>query len=667
VIGRPGGGERKATAVTAALTIVAAGLALFGVPLALGFMRFAWVAPLMLGSALLVAIAALLGSSQGGDRRRGRSVLFGSTLLVAGALLPRLLGVPLDVAFYDDRLAIALAALAIYLGAGSAFASPAGIALRRTFPRLLLLALAMHLVAGGYRYFALSQDRMSGLLFNPNLFASLVAALGVPGYVAARAMRRKGLPVVIAAGIATSVLLSGSRAALALAIAALLACEIAVRAGRRATPSAVARWIPRVGIVLASLLTVVLLTPNPLTRRLSGDLDRSFPRTFIWKTSAGIALEHPLGIGLGMHEYYFAPRAFVPEEPTLSHRRNQIGVAHNVFLGAATETGVLGAAGLAWLVLRLAWLAITHRRRFARPRTLGLLVATALLLAHAQFDAVAQNTASLLALVWLAAALELALRPRRAAIAARRCSWRSIVAFVLALVACAAGARASISRISTQEAAALARGGDLDAARRSFLAILAGEPRTPSAAAELFALERRRYVAASSSDRAFLDLEAAARARIAANAMDPGGWLALGDARRTHHFSSGRTDQALLAAAARAYDAGLAIDPLELSARLALARVLVLLRQPEAAALHLERLLAIEPKHPPALFTFGELEAGRGRLVAALRHHERAAEAYFEAMAVLTSGKYGSYPYLAAIVEGFDPQTNAKRIRDLSR
>ncbi len=640
---------------------------LFLTPLAIGFGAIAYLTPIFACGAILLAFAGLSFSF---TARRAEPIrpwlIVAVVLLVVGSLLPSLRrSVPLDRVFYLDRLGILFASILSYLGAIAVLRDGRARVLRRVLPRVLLLGCAMHVGYGLYRYFAGDQDRMAGLVLQPNFFASIVAAFALPSILpelARRSQRSRAGLVVASVALLCALLFSGSRAGVLLTVIASFVFALGTRGGRKLGFS-IAGAVALVVVVLATV-------PNPLKARLERKLDQSFPRTFIWGEAGRIALEHPLGIGLGMHQYYFAQRAFIPAEPSLAYRRHEIGIAHDIVLGSAAEAGILGGLGALILVLRFLGLAATRRgrSRFLGNATLrATTCAAGTLVLHSLVDGVAQNVVALGSLVVLAAMAEVGLdpSPRRAR---RKRSVRSVALASLVTAAIAFAALPTSLAFLTSRAlrsgmeAAAAR--DFGAARDAFLLARRLVPSNAPAALSSAILAQREFERTKTGAAALeVDYWCAELAR--ANPFDTRAYTIAGDTRRALYFSEAKEDRALLRAARDQYDRALTFDPLDLKTRLLRIRLHRLLGDDELAVSDLDEVLRIEPAHPLALESYGDFELSRGNRAAARARYVAAIDAWRAAQAVLSEGRYGKLSYLTEIVLGFTPADCEERIRNI--
>jgi O-antigen ligase len=640
---------------------------------AIGIVVLWIVVPIVLGKGLFrhlplawavgttaLGVAGLATALADGRATPGRRwTWLGALLLVGGSLAPLAAGVALERGFFLDRLALLCGALAAYFGARAFFASGRNRALRDLLPWFVLATLGLHLAAGCWRFFVRGEARMTGFVLQPNFFATIVAALALPLVLPAlRENRRDPRFLLAVAALLVALVCSGSRAALGIALVAALSYVAASPAGRR-----LGAWVGGAAVVLVLALMVI---PNPLKKRLESDVDRSFPRPFIWERAAGIATEHPLGVGLGMHRWFFARDAWIEAETSLSGRRHEIGIAHNVVLGAAAESGVAGAIGVITLIGAFLALGRRTNRRSFRPQARAWYCGALVLLLHAQVDGVAQSQAALGVLGVLAGAAESRLVSRTNRV--RGQSHRVGAAIPVAVLAVAALVLASAPillhvRVAQHlRAAAIASGeGDLAAARAGYESVVTLIGDNSPAALGLIEVARRETDAKSES-WSLLPIEVAIAAAIRANPHDAKPYVMLGDARRARHFAERRTDRHLLRAALDAYSRAIVADPLALAVRMMRARVLRDLGDPEGAIADLREVLRLEPRHPPAHQAWGDVEMELGNRDAAIEQWFAAVNAYLAAHELFSDGRYGALPYLIEIVSGFDPKTCEEKI-----
>jgi O-antigen ligase/tetratricopeptide (TPR) repeat protein len=192
-------------------------------------------------------------------------------------------------------------------------------------------------------------------LGSPNLIATALMLLAP--LVVARLWTRtrgQGLALVIGVTAALAFFLAGSRGAyLGAALGALVAVALALQGGRGAIAGAIARvrstrvlWVPLGLIVLGGLV----LAPSVLLRIAQGG---GTLRVDLWRSAISIFSEHPvLGSGPGTW-VQLKVAANPPGVPNLI-----LPHAHDLYVQAAAELGVVGLAALAVLefaVIQRVW------------------------------------------------------------------------------------------------------------------------------------------------------------------------------------------------------------------------------------------------------------------------------------------------------------------------
>lgn len=635
-------------------------LLLFLSPLALGKLPLRILPLTFCAGAVSLALAGASTAIADGRARISRlGPWVGAALLIGGAMVPLAAGVGVEIVFFADRLGVVCGFVLAWFGAATVLRSGRHRRLRRALPRLLTGALALHLAFGAWRFFVRGEPRMTGLVLQPNFFATIVVALAFPLVLPALDRGRFGSAARFAGlGAIVALLCSGSRAGIGLAATVAFCFALTSRRAKR-----LAATILSAVVLLAIVLVFV---PNPLKARLERKVDLSFPRTFIWERAAVVALENPLGVGLGMFRWHFAKDAWIESAPSLSHRRHDIGLAHDVVLGAAAEAGAAGGLGvLVWLA-GFAALPFCGRRRGRGSATArAAYAAAAVLVLHSLVDGVAQSVVALGVLALLLAAAEarwVDRTPRRRPRGAAPGAILPIVA-VLAVGAAAAPALLSAEVGRRMRAGAEAMmGGDLEAAESAFSSASRVIGENAPAALARAALARRRFDADRSvTNQLAIERELGVAAR--ANPQDAKTFALLGDARRAFHFAQGRTDPYLLRAAISAYDRALAVDPLWLEVRLTRSRTARLLGELDTAAADLDEVLRIEPLHPLALQAYGDLELERGNEDAAVERWFAAVQAWLGAHELLAGGGYSSVEYFETLLTGFDPKACEDRIR----
>ena len=176
--------------------------------------------------------------------------------------------------------------------------------------------------------------RANGTFFNPNMLADyllpsliLSFSLLIFRHRWARGARAAGLAAVAALCLAV-VVLTGSRGGALAAIAGLF----------------VVLWVRKRTLAVAALILLaasVLFIPNPVRDRFRSGEPFAYSRSDIWKSSAKMAMDHPLGVGLGNFKYYW-PRYNFPVKDAVIKYGKLANTAHNEYLHTWAEMGVQG-------------------------------------------------------------------------------------------------------------------------------------------------------------------------------------------------------------------------------------------------------------------------------------------------------------------------------------
>jgi O-antigen ligase len=255
--------------------------------------------------------------------------------------------------------------------------------------------------------------RVAATLSHPNE-AAMLLELALPLLVAAawsKASSRWRLPLTLAA-MATllAIVLTFSRAGVVTALLALgLLGILAARSGQRArlhTAAAIALVVP-----LALLWTAVV--DQGLDRRLLAGLDESSslqpPRTQFWSVATEMLRDRPLlGVGPDNFRWRFADYAGIDADNLGIH-------AHNQYLEALADTGLLGFLSLCWLLAALVLRSVRSLRLASReewPWRAALLASLSTWLVHAVLDDFERFWPTSIAF-WLIAGLSLALSSTR--------------------------------------------------------------------------------------------------------------------------------------------------------------------------------------------------------------------------------------------------------------
>ncbi|BDI59740.1 O-antigen ligase family protein [Qipengyuania nanhaisediminis] len=250
--------------------------------------------------------------------------------------------------------------------------------LRFTLPLLVVLAFLSALVSllqvagggsGAFYFYRITNDGSAVGLFANRNHNAIALALAIAGLGALRsqlmvprelARHRPLITTVLALTLVPFLVLTQSRAGLALGLVALIA-HVALASGRiaiRPSPRLVLAGV----MVIALAVTSWLLAGESAIARLASGADAAIEMRFaIWPTSFRLALDHfPAGSGIGTFvEVYRAG------EPASTLGATYINHAHNDFLEIALTGGL---PALALLTAGAAWLACTARRALAAAR-----------------------------------------------------------------------------------------------------------------------------------------------------------------------------------------------------------------------------------------------------------------------------------------------------------
>src|SRR5574341_2433877 len=275
--------------------------------------------------------------------------------------------------------------------------------------------------------------RPSGTFFNPNFLAVYLSAAWVLVFAHLCFTWRgqgRGPRIIIACAmlglLLLAILRTGSRGGL-LALVAGTSVVVALRFGRRSAAL--------MGLLLAGLI----LLPNPVRDRVWAEHranPESYARWQMWGQSLLEISDHPLGVGLGLYQYW-APRYMFPIEGQIVRYGKIANTAHNEYLQMGVELGVASVAvfvwGL-WLVGRQAWQALKQRmRRERRGLAVGPIPAVVTLLSHAAVDSTLHEPALALLLalcVGLLVSAHRLMRPQPAVVPRLAISSRPVWAVV---------------------------------------------------------------------------------------------------------------------------------------------------------------------------------------------------------------------------------------------
>lgn len=213
----------------------------------------------------------------------------------------------------------------------------------------------------------------------PNVTAaSLLLPLVIAAAHALKATR-PGTRLLHAGGaalIGAAILLTGSRGALIAALAALAVLILSMARSRRA----VALLVAVVGVVLATFAAA----PEPLQDRLTGS--GSSGRTDIWSVGISACQRYCLlGSGLGTFPVVYQEEHLV--NPDAKTTRSKAYKAHNIWLQAAVEVGLLGLLVLlaGFVLVAKDVLALPWHLRGAPLAALAALAVSNTMVSHAAF------------------------------------------------------------------------------------------------------------------------------------------------------------------------------------------------------------------------------------------------------------------------------------------
>ena len=241
-------------------------------------------------------------------------------------------------------------------------------------------------------------SRPNGTFFNPNFLAGYMAAAWtiLLAYVSFQPTRRYllqagesrrwaqitgiGLALSIFLGLTMTIMWTGSRGGM-------------LAAGVGASIVVMARFGWRGLLLLFSLCLVGLaFIPNPFLNRVIAEHTMNavtYARWEMWESASRMAVDHPLGIGLGLYQYVFPQYAF-PVDSQIARYGTLAQTPHNEYVQIAVEVGILGLAIFGWGIFRLSKVLryVLSQRLTRRQRCLLVGVAGAIggLLAHGAVD-----------------------------------------------------------------------------------------------------------------------------------------------------------------------------------------------------------------------------------------------------------------------------------------
>ena len=241
---------------------------------------------------------------------------------------------------------------------------------------LLSAVVGMGQLAGGahsaLRFYASSHvEDLIGFQANRNAEADvlLTGVFALAALALGRVFALRGLiGIVFASGaalLAGAVLLTASRAGIALLAVTLAGAAIVAALRHRAWAGSGARWATVGAAVTGAAGLVWAFAANPVAGRIGARFaDGSGPRPEIWRdTIYAIGQYWPWGSGIGT----FVP-AFVAAERLEVVDSSFPNRAHNEFLELALEAGIPGLVVLAALVGMMAWRWVVRLQSAAEPQ-----------------------------------------------------------------------------------------------------------------------------------------------------------------------------------------------------------------------------------------------------------------------------------------------------------
>lgn len=325
-------------------------------------------APLVLFVAACV-VAALLSSDRAASFRGMKNLLLASAAYLVGwCVTTRRLARSLFVVLAASAAGSALFGVAIFLlgrGEGTLKRTPGSFSTAMTFGGIMLLV------------------------------SSVLAAVAVGG-----GLRRRARLAVGAAALASlaALFFSFTRSSW---IGMVVAAVVILAFLRR-------RWIAPFAIVLAAL---VLLMPAPYRARVASIFDPSYrtnvQRVELLQGGLGIVRERPV-FGVGTRDLAGPYRAHMPPGAVYVH-----GHLHNIFLQVAAQTGLVGLAAFAYLLVALFLLPVGNLRLDLPPPERAFVVGSLAALAGFVVNGLFEwnfGDAEVVTIVWLLAGANVALR-----------------------------------------------------------------------------------------------------------------------------------------------------------------------------------------------------------------------------------------------------------------
>ena len=379
---------------------------LFGAPLAFGaVVPWAWGALGLL--ACLELIMWAFGSVQRGSLRLIWSPLYiplalflllGVVQYTAGLTLEgpetrqALVLLAVDLAFF-------FLALHLFAGAGSQALPAFGLAVL-VYGGLLGLFTILQFVSGTHRIYGIvdtPRDALFGPYVNRDHYAGLmemlipVAILSVAGRRTRGSWGAKALCVFAVTLTVASLLLSGSRAGLLALSAEIAVAAIVLRGTVAQTKGGRRLALSAAGVLAAGVILFAYLDPGGIARRLGSVADvnaaraewdgrrklMAFDTLRMWR-------DHPgLGVGMGAFEIAYPHYQSFPSDDWIDH-------AHNDYIEALAETGLVGALLILWALALFLREAFRDWEQSSRPQASWIRLAAAIgcfgILVHSLWD-----------------------------------------------------------------------------------------------------------------------------------------------------------------------------------------------------------------------------------------------------------------------------------------
>ena len=238
-------------------------------------------------------------------------------------------------------------------------------------------------------------QRPHGTFFNPNFLAGYLCVSWtiLIGLLVCSRFRRRGIgssktphPLMILGTVGVlsillgAILWTGSRGGL-IAMMAGTGVIVALRFGL---------W--RASAVVVMTLTCLLIVPNPIRERSISEHmanTASYARWQMWQRSLTMMSDRPLGVGLGLYQY-FSPRYAFPIEGEITRYGRSAQTPHNEYLQIGVELGWMAIAVFLWAVVltgrHVSFLLTQRLTRWQRGVMLGFSGGVTSILTHAALD-----------------------------------------------------------------------------------------------------------------------------------------------------------------------------------------------------------------------------------------------------------------------------------------